>query len=92
MGVSYAQGMRRKNIRPGAKVGAGIAQQVGWRIRSARFGACVSQKDAAAVLGIGQPTLSKIETGNVVPNAVQLLLLAVRFNVPVADFFEDVGQ
>jgi DNA-binding XRE family transcriptional regulator len=86
--TSYAQGMRRKTFRPGAKVGEGIPRQVGANIYRARQGACVSQATAAECLGVTQSTMSKIEAGKVVPNAVQLFLLARRFNVSVGAFFE----
>lgn len=64
-----------------------IALNVGVAIRARRRGACMSQLGAADALGVSQGNYSRIETGKVVPNAVQLVLLAQAFRCHPGQFF-----
>lgn len=54
------------------------------RVREAREAADVSQGDAAAAIGVSQPTYSRIETGDRPLKAYELVQLADRFKVRAA--------
>lgn len=57
---------------------------IGQRLASVREAASMRQEDAAAVLGLSQPTYSRIETGTRGLKADELITLADRLGVRAA--------
>jgi transcriptional regulator with XRE-family HTH domain len=57
------------------------AEQIGESIRKYREGAGISQTQLAAVLGIGQPTVARMEVGRVTPTFMTLRRLAHLLNI-----------
>ena len=56
---------------------------IGAAIKQARQECIMTQAEAAKWMGIRQCTMSKIEAGKIIPNAVQLYVMATVFNVTV---------
>lgn len=62
--------------------------ELGSRIRLVRLASGLSQQDLAAELGVDRTAISRIETGERRINAVELLRLAARMKVTLADLIE----
>jgi ribosome-binding protein aMBF1 (putative translation factor) len=58
-----------------------LAERIGESIRKYRERAGISQTQLAAVLGIGQPTVARMEVGRVTPSFMTLLRLARLLNI-----------
>lgn len=67
-----------------------IGQAVGDRVRAAMRAASVTQMQAAALLGISQPQLSKRLSGEIIFDVAELDIMARLCEVPVASFLTGV--
>ncbi|QYZ78231.1 helix-turn-helix domain-containing protein [Methanofollis formosanus] len=61
------------------------------RIKVARKGAGMSQRDLGAAIGVTAPAISKYEKGEVIPNSRVLILLSEALNVNIDFFFRKVA-
>jgi transcriptional regulator with XRE-family HTH domain len=69
-----------------------IDRFLGSRIRKLRLLACVSQQQVATRLGITTQQMHKFEKGTDQVSAAQLLAIAQRLDVAVADLFAGYGN
>jgi transcriptional regulator with XRE-family HTH domain len=72
----------------GRSQGSDIDRFLGYRIRRLRLMACVSQQQVAKQLGISTQQMHKFEKGTDQVSAAQLLGIAQRLDVAVADLFD----
>ena len=61
--------------------------RIGLRLRIARQGAGMSQRDAAAAMGCSAQTISLIERGKIRSGSTRLMRFADIYGFPVAFFF-----
>jgi transcriptional regulator with XRE-family HTH domain len=69
-----------------------IDRFLGSRIRRLRLMACVSQQQVAKRLGVSTQQMHKFEKGTDQVSAAQLLAIAQRLDVAVADLFHGYGN
>lgn len=64
-----------------------IWANIGKRLRIARQGASMSQRDAARIMGYSAQTISLIEHGRIRSDGARLLRFAKAYDFPIAFFF-----
>lgn len=69
-----------------------LKRSVGLRVRAARKRTGLSQENLAAAISRTSESISNIERGQQLPNLETLSELARVLGVPLAEFFEGIGE
>lgn len=76
-------------MQPTAEALADQARAIAEEVRVARFRRRMHQEDVALLIGITQGPYARREKGEVAFTGPELVLLAIAFDVDVAEFFPD---